>query len=106
MQIQTSPTSDTEKQIKSQSVYSLKKKCNSPWKSFLYNSAGTEGVMTCCMGFDTFSSPPHCVSTCLSYTRNCNSDVFLSIYQFILFMYLKSGERNMHLKLFLLLIYA
>lgn len=84
MQIQTSFTSDTEKkQIKSQSVYSLRKKCNSPWKPFLYNSTGTEGVMTCCIGFDTFPSPPQCVSTNLSYTQNCNTNLLVSIYQFI-----------------------
>lgn len=105
MQIQTSFTSDTEKQIKPQSVNSLRKKYNSSWKPFPYNSAGT-GVITCCIGIDIFPSPCHCVSTYLSYTWNCNTDF---LYQFInstSFMYLKSGEPNMHLKFFLLPIYA
>lgn len=60
MQIQTFFTSDTEKQIKSQSIYSLRKKYNSSWKPFPYNSTGT-GDITCCIGIDTFLSPRHCL---------------------------------------------
>lgn len=82
MQIQTSFTFDIEKQIKSQPVYSLRKKFNSPWKPFLYNSTGTERVITCCIGFHTFPSPPQCVPTYLSYTWNCNTKSFVSIHQF------------------------